>query len=306
LTDRDAGETESLRIGPWLPSSARPPGVPGLFWPDGQAGDPRAIGASVSETSGGAGSPDPYPLELLPADGSYRERGRWWVVLFPVAAIILLITIAVNGVTQRGDDETVLPQLSQPVVFPELGSPSLDPGSASAPTGTASSAAGSPSPSASRRPPHGSPPPGTSRAGRPVPAAPAPPPPPPAPGSLIVGIAGRCVEVAGGSSSDGTRVQLGFCSGAAHQRWLAPGDGTLRSLGKCLDTEDSRTSNRTLTVLYHCDGTSSQQWSLRRDATLFNSRSDRCLDAYEDGTSPGTPLIIFSCHGEENQRWRFA
>ncbi len=51
----------------------------------------------------------------------------------------------------------------------------------------------------------------------------------------ITGIAGKCVDVAGANSANGTAVQLWTCNGTNAQQWTVGTDGTLRALGKCMD-----------------------------------------------------------------------
>ncbi|EDY67128.2 glycosyl hydrolase, partial [Streptomyces pristinaespiralis ATCC 25486] len=51
----------------------------------------------------------------------------------------------------------------------------------------------------------------------------------------LVGLGGKCLDVAGGSSADGTAVQLWDCNGSAAQRWTLRSDGSVQALGKCLD-----------------------------------------------------------------------
>ena len=48
-------------------------------------------------------------------------------------------------------------------------------------------------------------------------------------GGQITGLAGKCVDVAGANSADGTTVQLYDCNGTAAQQWSRPGDGTIRA-----------------------------------------------------------------------------
>ncbi|MGH3994788.1 MAG: ricin-type beta-trefoil lectin domain protein, partial [Pseudonocardiaceae bacterium] len=51
----------------------------------------------------------------------------------------------------------------------------------------------------------------------------------------ITGLAGKCVDVRGSGTADGTAVQLYTCNGTAAQTWTVASDGTLRALGKCMD-----------------------------------------------------------------------
>jgi hypothetical protein len=120
----------------------------------------------------------------------------------------------------------------------------------------------------------------------------------------ITGIGGKCVDVAGGSSANGTPIQLFDCNATAAQRWSVTSDGTLESLGKCLDVSGGLTANGTPVQLYECNGTGAQQWVAGADGTLRNPQSGRCLDAAGASSANGTRLIIFDCHGGANQRWQ--
>ncbi|MGW0657222.1 ricin-type beta-trefoil lectin domain protein, partial [Streptomyces umbrinus] len=66
----------------------------------------------------------------------------------------------------------------------------------------------------------------------------------------ITGLAGKCLDVAGANSADGTAVQLYDCNGTAAQQWTVGSDGTVRALGKCLASpmtgESGSTSARTV------------------------------------------------------------
>ncbi len=123
------------------------------------------------------------------------------------------------------------------------------------------------------------------------------------PRGAITGFGDKCVDVDGGSSANGTRIQLWECNDSAAQRWSVTPDGTLEALGKCLDVAGGETANGTATQLYECNGTGAQQWEARPDGTLVNEPSGRCLDAEGPSSANGTRLIIWDCHGGANQRW---
>jgi hypothetical protein len=120
----------------------------------------------------------------------------------------------------------------------------------------------------------------------------------------IVGVGGKCVDVAGASSANGTAIQLFDCNGTAAQRWSVTADGTVEVLGKCLDITGGGTANGTTVQLYECNGTGAQQWRPGADGTLRNPQSGRCLDASGGSSANGTRLIIFDCHAGANQRWQ--
>ncbi|WUT80107.1 ricin-type beta-trefoil lectin domain protein [Streptomyces sp. NBC_00669] len=118
----------------------------------------------------------------------------------------------------------------------------------------------------------------------------------------ITGYGGKCADVAGGSSANGTAVQLYDCNGSAAQQWTASGN-TLQALGKCLDVTSAGTADGSQTQLYDCNGTAAQQWTRGPDNELVNTGSGKCLDATGPSSANGTRLQIWTCTGAANQQW---
>ncbi|WP_086674888.1 ricin-type beta-trefoil lectin domain protein, partial [Amycolatopsis pretoriensis] len=125
--------------------------------------------------------------------------------------------------------------------------------------------------------------------------------PPPAGGGTITGYGGKCVDVAGAATANGTAVDLYTCNGTNAQQWTST-SGTLRALGKCLDVNAAGTTNGTRVQLYDCNGTGAQQWT-RSGNQLVNPASGKCLDATGPSSADGTPLQIWTCTGAANQSW---
>ncbi|GIH94775.1 glycosyl hydrolase [Planobispora siamensis] len=122
----------------------------------------------------------------------------------------------------------------------------------------------------------------------------------------IRGLGGKCVDVAGAGSANGTRVQLYTCdANGAAQAWTVGADGTVRALGKCLDVTGGVNADGTRVQIWDCvSGNANQQWT--HDATaqrLVNPRTGRCLDATGQSSADGTPLQIWTCTGQNNQKW---
>ena len=119
----------------------------------------------------------------------------------------------------------------------------------------------------------------------------------------IHGYGGKCVDVAGASSANGTAVQLYDCNGTGAQSWTAGDGGTLQALGKCMDVTAAGTANGTKVQLYDCNGTGSQVWQPGAGGALVNPQSGKCLDATGPSSANGTRLQIWSCTGAANQSW---
>ncbi|QFU91314.1 glycosyl hydrolase family 18 protein [Amycolatopsis sp. YIM 10] len=118
----------------------------------------------------------------------------------------------------------------------------------------------------------------------------------------ITGYGGKCVDVAGAATANGTPIQLWTCNGSAAQQWTSTG-GTLRALGKCLDVTSAGTANGTPIQLWDCNGTGAQTWTATGGA-LRNPASGRCLDATGPSSGDGTRLQIWDCAGSGNQLWQ--
>ncbi|MEY9962602.1 hypothetical protein ABIA33_000628 [Streptacidiphilus sp. MAP12-16] len=129
------------------------------------------------------------------------------------------------------------------------------------------------------------------------------PPPPTTPTGAITGYGGKCVDIAGANSSNGTAVQLYDCNGTAAQTWTVGSNGSLQALGKCMDVTAGGTANGSTVQLYDCNGTTTQQWTHQSNGELVNAGSSKCLDATGISSANGTRLQIWSCGDGANQQW---
>ena len=119
----------------------------------------------------------------------------------------------------------------------------------------------------------------------------------------ITGIAGKCVDVAGAGTANGTAIQLWTCNGTNAQRWTVGTDGTLRALNKCMDVASGSTANGARVQLWDCNGTGAQVWQAQSNGTLRNPQSNKCLDATGPSSADGTRLQIWDCFASSNQIW---
>jgi hypothetical protein len=119
----------------------------------------------------------------------------------------------------------------------------------------------------------------------------------------VVGPSAKCLHARGGSSADGTAVQLYTCNGTGAQTWSVGSDQSLRVLGKCLDVVGGGTGNGAAVQLYSCYDTGNQRWVRLDDGSLQNPQSGRCLDLPGGVAADGTQLQIYDCNGTAAQRW---
>ncbi|MEU2337741.1 ricin-type beta-trefoil lectin domain protein [Streptomyces sp. NPDC013172] len=122
-------------------------------------------------------------------------------------------------------------------------------------------------------------------------------------GVAIRGLAGKCVDVAGANSANGTPVQLYDCNGTAAQQWTVGSDGTIRALGKCLDVTSGGTADGAPVQLYDCNGTAAQRWAVSSAHDIVNPQANKCLEVTGNTSANGTRLQIWTCTGGANQKW---
>jgi chitosanase len=119
----------------------------------------------------------------------------------------------------------------------------------------------------------------------------------------ITGLGGKCIDVAGASSANGTAVQLYDCNGSSAQQWsVGNADGSIRALGKCMDVANGSTTNGAKIQLYDCNATGAQKWTVSNGA-LVNTGSGKCLDVTGKSSANGTRLQIWTCTNASNQTW---
>ncbi|MFF5013258.1 ricin-type beta-trefoil lectin domain protein [Streptomyces sp. NPDC001165] len=122
-------------------------------------------------------------------------------------------------------------------------------------------------------------------------------------GVPIRGLAGKCVDVAGANSANGTPVQLYDCNGTGAQQWTIGSDGTIRALGECLDVTGNGTADGSTVQLWDCTGGPDQKWAVSAAHDIVNPQANKCLDVTGNNPANGTRLQIWTCTGGGNQKW---
>ncbi|MFE0509508.1 ricin-type beta-trefoil lectin domain protein [Streptomyces sp. NPDC058964] len=117
----------------------------------------------------------------------------------------------------------------------------------------------------------------------------------------VVGLSGKCLDNAGGSTADGNPVQLYRCNGSRAQQWKLT-DDTLRTQGKCASADG--TANGTKVLLASCNGSAAQKFTVRTsDKSLYNPASGKCVDVPGSNDADSTDLQLYTCNGSAAQRW---
>jgi alpha-galactosidase len=120
---------------------------------------------------------------------------------------------------------------------------------------------------------------------------------------------GRCLDVNGGSTTPGAKVDIWDCDGGSNQEWTPTTAGELRVYGgaDCLDAYDNQTTAGTKVELWTCNGGANQQWRLNPDGTITGTQSGLCLDVtggdQTSGNVNGVAAELWTCNGGANQQW---
>jgi hypothetical protein len=125
----------------------------------------------------------------------------------------------------------------------------------------------------------------------------------PPPVTAIKGPAGKCVDDAGNSSSNGAKVQLWSCTKGAPQNWTFSG-GFLKHNGKCL-TDPGAGGGGTKVVLFTCTTASGDIWAHKSSGEyVLKARSGTlCLTDPGNSTRNGVPLTVSACKNTASQHW---
>ncbi|MFC0623454.1 ricin-type beta-trefoil lectin domain protein [Kribbella deserti] len=111
--------------------------------------------------------------------------------------------------------------------------------------------------------------------------------------------AGRCLDVSGANSANGTATLVWACHSNSNQQFTRNGQA-LQVLGKCLEVPINAASG-TPSRIWDCNGGSNQQWNLNDNGTITIAQNGLCLTA--SGTNNGSAATVTTCNGGANQRW---
>jgi hypothetical protein len=122
--------------------------------------------------------------------------------------------------------------------------------------------------------------------------------------TIVGGQSGRCVDIGGSSTANGTQAQLWDCHGNTNQRFTYTSGKQLQVFGnKCLGANNQGTGNGTAVVIGDCTSQTAQQWNVNANGTITGVQSGLCLDANGAATANGTKVILWSCGSGANQQW---
>jgi Ricin-type beta-trefoil lectin domain/GDSL-like Lipase/Acylhydrolase family len=115
---------------------------------------------------------------------------------------------------------------------------------------------------------------------------------------------GRCIDVPGSSTTNGTALALWDCNGGTNQKWQTTSANELKVYGtKCLDVSGQGTANGSVVQIWDCNGQANQKWTINSDGTIKGTQSGRCLDVSGQATANNSPIALWDCNGQTNQKW---
>lgn len=119
----------------------------------------------------------------------------------------------------------------------------------------------------------------------------------------LVGVGGKCLDILGGRTSNGTPVQIWPCGRSfLNQRWAFIDGALVGYANKCLDAEGGQTDNGTPAVMWDCHpGSPGQHWDYH-DGQIVGI-DGKCLDVSGGSSDDGTHVVLWDCHGGPNQNW---
>lgn len=126
------------------------------------------------------------------------------------------------------------------------------------------------------------------------------------PGQLV-GFWGKCMDVLGFGTANGSRVQTWDCTGNSNQAWaleLGWFTAGFRSLqtNKMLDDNGASNANGTqLQIWQRANYSNAQFW--RMTSSMIRGHAGKCLDVAGANNSNGNPVWMWDCYGGWPQRW---
>jgi hypothetical protein len=117
---------------------------------------------------------------------------------------------------------------------------------------------------------------------------------------------GRCLDIIGDGTAQGTKVELWDCNGVGGQQWVQQANGSLLNpqSGLCLDDPSGNTANGTQLQIWTCNGSGAQAFSVNGGAAVINSPG-KCVDVLgDDNGGDGTGVELWDCQSwSVDQHW---
>lgn len=125
---------------------------------------------------------------------------------------------------------------------------------------------------------------------------------------------GKCADVVGQSTANGTEIAQWSCHGGSNQQWRMQdlGNGYVQVVaghsGRCLDVTENSTADGAALHQWDCHGGQNQQWQVNDTGDghvrLVARHSGKCLEVSDGSTADGARLHQWTCHTGQHQQWR--
>ena len=128
----------------------------------------------------------------------------------------------------------------------------------------------------------------------------------------------KCMEVYGGATANGSKVDQWTCNRTSHQKWtfIAVGDFNVRWLavnvksGRCLDTTNNHADGVQMTI-WSCSSSNANQLFYRfaTDSTGYRWTlrpqwgTTKCVEVYHSSLLNGAIVDHYACNGTQTQVW---
>lgn len=115
---------------------------------------------------------------------------------------------------------------------------------------------------------------------------------------------GRCLDVPGTATADGTQLHIYDCLGTTIQKWTRTAAGEIRVYGdRCLDVDHSGTADGTKIQIWTCNNTAAQRFTFTPDGTIVGAASGKCVDVTGGSTADRALVQLHTCNRSGAQRW---
>ena len=119
--------------------------------------------------------------------------------------------------------------------------------------------------------------------------------------TIVSAIGGKCLDDAGGATTNYNKIQLYTCNGKAEQSWTIEGAAIVGIGGKCLDLRYDEQVNGNIVWFHDCNESAAQKWTV--DGDHIKTSDGYCLDVRDGVDENGTQIDVTACSASQSQVW---
>jgi hypothetical protein len=131
--------------------------------------------------------------------------------------------------------------------------------------------------------------------------------------TLTGGFSGKCLDVAGGATNNGAKLQQWECNGSRAQKFqfkrVRDDLWSFASVnqGRCVSAEGASLADKTSMILWDCNNTGDQLVRIRPSTNgsfkLVFSHSSKCMDVQDTSADNGKAAFQYECVDAPDQNW---